>query len=51
MACTRFVSPKYMGKQSFLYVKEYHNIIYIAIKFHYDIPKGFLINICAKLFS
>ena len=35
--------------QSFLYVTQCLNLIYIAIKFHYDIPMGYLVMGCAKL--
>ena len=38
------------GKQSFLFVTQYMylNLIYVAIKFHHEIPKGSLVMGCAK---
>ena len=36
-------------KQSFSYVKQWLNLIYIAIKFRYDIPKGYRVMGCAKI--
>ena len=35
-------------KQSFLYVTPCLYLIYIVIKFQYDIPKGYLVMGCAK---
>ena len=52
MTCTRRALEIYQrdvtlkirtGKQSFLYVTQCLNLIYIAIKFHYDIAKGYLV--------
>ena len=34
------------GEQSFLYVTDCLNLIHIAIKFHQDIPYGYLVMAC-----
>ena len=36
------------GKQSFIYMTQCVNLIYIAIKFHHEIPMGYLVMGCAK---
>ena len=58
MACTRKaleiyrrdVTPKISkSKQSFLYVTYFLSLIYIAIKFHRDNAKGYLVIGCIKI--
>ena len=43
------VTKKNKGKPSFLYATQCLNLIYNAIKLHYDIPKGYLNMGCAKV--
>ena len=42
-------SGKGYRKQSFLYVKQWLHLIYIATKFHADIPNGYRVMGCAKI--
>ena len=47
-ALVLFEAASLSKKQSFLYVTQCLNLIYIAIKIHYHIPKGYLVMGCAK---